>query len=115
MNAFQAGKKMPQEVSILLQNAKSLIISEAALEKWPLITFASTAMICLGCSTAYHLFMNMSQRMADRLRAFDLGSISFLIGGSQLSVFYYQVVCETSNGVTFFGFDTLTSASPQLA
>jgi len=67
--------------------------AEGPVPRWPVFLFLGTAVLCLVCSSAFHLFYILSPRMSDLLQQVDLSGISFLVAGSTIPILYYGFYC----------------------
>ena len=65
------------------------------IEQAMLFCFFLAAMICLSCSTMYHLFNNHSHQVAQLFGRLDYSGIAILITGSSIPAFYYGFYCQT--------------------
>lgn len=70
------------------------------VSRWPLMVFLSSALVCLLCSTLFHLFYPMSSsKHLTNLESyvifsrFDYAGISILIAGSTFPPLYYGMYC----------------------
>ena len=68
--------------------------SEVHVTKIPLYIHILSAIICLSCSTIYHLFFVHSESVSKILARLDYAGISFLIGGSGVPPIYYSLYCS---------------------
>lgn len=59
------------------------------ISRWPLIAFLISAIICLGCSTTYHLFYCLSEKVNKILIRLDYAGICFLVSGSTFAPLFY--------------------------
>lgn len=64
------------------------------LARWPIYIFVISAMICLGCSTVYHLFSAHSHKAHKLTSTLDYAGISILIAGSFYPAIYYIYYCH---------------------
>lgn len=67
------------------------------ISRWPLFIMMLGAIICLSCSTIYHLFYVHSEFICNKLSTLDFAGISFLIAGSCYPPYYYYFYCENGN------------------
>lgn len=63
------------------------------VSRWPIFVFIASAMICLTCSSVFHLFSAHSLMMNRRLSTLDYAGISILIAGSFYPPIYYTFYC----------------------
>ena len=69
---------------------RALGASAVPVERWPLVAFVASAMICLGFSVAYHLFgLSMGPVSGTVLQSCDYTGIICLIVGSGVPCVYY--------------------------
>jgi len=61
--------------------------------KWPLCVHILSAIICLACSSFYHLFFVKNEYLRGLLLRLDIGGINILICGSTYSVIFYPFAC----------------------
>ena len=66
----------------------------AKLERWPMFVMLVSAIICLGCSTSFHLLSAHSKKLHDLLNRLDYAGISILIAGSCYPPYYYFFYCK---------------------
>lgn len=71
--------------------------TSAGVSRWPIFVFISSAMICLMCSSIFHLFNAHSFLMNRKLSTLDYAGISILIAGSFYPPIYYTFYCFPSN------------------
>ena len=81
--------------SDLLKLSNYKIIPEKNLERWPLIIFLISAILCLSFSSFFHLVGNISPQVHRILSRFDYGGISLLITGSCYPPYFYFFYCDT--------------------
>ena len=62
--------------------------------KWPILIQLLSALLCLSCSTVYHLFSAYSYKVDNVLSRFDYAGISVLIAGSCFPPYYYMFYCS---------------------
>jgi len=67
---------------------------EHYLSRWPIYVFVVSAMICLFCSSFYHLFCAHSYKVYKFSSTLDYAGISILIAGSFYPVIYYIYYCH---------------------
>ena len=67
------------------------------LERWPMFVMLVSAIICLGCSTCFHLLSAHSKKWHDLLNRLDYAGISILIAGSCYPPYYYFFYCKKGN------------------
>ena len=60
----------------------------------PLLTNIISAVFCLGCSAAFHLYSVKSKLAQDVLSRLDYGGISVLIFGSSVPIVIYGFACD---------------------
>ena len=60
-----------------------------SIPRWPIIVFLCSAIICLGNSTLFHMFLCVSHIVKDILQTIDYCGIAILISGSYVPVIYY--------------------------
>lgn len=78
-----------------------------------LYTFIATAILCLGCSSLFHLFCCHSEEVSKSWNKCDYAGIVFLIVGSFFPAIYYGFYCENNwkliylAGISIFGLTTL--------
>lgn len=76
-------------------------------------TFIATAILCLGCSSLFHLFCCHSEKVCNSWNKCDFAGIVFLIVGSFFPAIYYGFYCENTwkmiylSGISVFGLTTL--------
>ena len=63
-------------------------------EQVMLLCFFFGAMICLSCSTMFHLFSNHSQGVYRIFSRLDYSGIALLITGSSIPAYYYGFYCQ---------------------
>ena len=63
------------------------------VSRFPLIFFLFCAIICLGCSSAFHLFNPMSSRAYNISISLDYAGINIFIAGSVFPGLYYGMYC----------------------
>ena len=63
-------------------------------EQAMLFCFFLAAMICLSCSTMFHLFLNHSQGVHRIFSSMDYSGIAILITGSSIPAYYYGFYCQ---------------------
>ena len=63
------------------------------VHRWPLFVYIVSAMICLMCSSIFHLFSAHSMIMNKRLSTLDYAGISILVAGSFYPIIYYPFYC----------------------
>ena len=80
--------------SDLLKLSNYNIIPEKNLERWPLIIFLISAILCLSFSSFFHLVGNISPQVHRILSRFDYGGISLLITGSCYPPYIYYFYCD---------------------
>ena len=66
------------------------------VSRWPIFVFIVSAMICLACSTIFHLFNAHSLKLNQHLSTLDYAGISILIAGSFYPPVYYAYFCFPS-------------------
>ncbi|CAD8171674.1 unnamed protein product [Paramecium octaurelia] len=71
------------------------------ISRWPLIAFLVTAIVCLGCSTIYHLFYCLSERVNRILLRLDYAGICFLVSGSTFAPLFYGFQCNPHYAVIY--------------
>ncbi|CAG9332202.1 unnamed protein product [Blepharisma stoltei] len=64
------------------------------LSRWPVVIFLVSAIMCLGCSTIFHLWKDYSHEACRTLARLDYAGISFLIAGSFYPAIYYPFYCH---------------------
>ena len=64
------------------------------ISRWPLFMMMIGAIICLSCSTIYHLFFVYNEKWCCKLSTLDFAGISFLISGSCFPPYYYYFYCD---------------------
>ena len=62
-------------------------------EQVMLLLFFNGAIICLLCSTLFHVLSNHSQKVSFLFSRLDYSGISFLITGSSIPAYYYGFYC----------------------
>ena len=72
------------------------------LKRWPLFIMLVAAIICLGCSTTFHLFGTMSKSINKVLSRIDYAGITFLVAGSCYPPYFYFFYCEKCNNFFYF-------------
>ena len=78
-----------------IENDKEKIV------KWPLFIMLSAAIVCLGCSTAFHWFGIYNKKVFKFLSRLDYAGITFLIPGSCYPPYYYFYYCEKCKNIFF--------------
>jgi adiponectin receptor len=68
-------------------------LSIQQVHRWPLFVYIVSAMICLMCSSIFHLFSAHSLMMNKMLSRLDYAGISILIAGSFYPMIYYAFYC----------------------
>ena len=68
--------------------------SPKKLRRWPLFIMLVAAIICLSCSTTFHLFGTMSNSINKVLSRVDYAGITFLVAGSCYPPYFYFFYCE---------------------
>jgi len=78
------------------------------ISRWPLLVFLSSALVCLLCSTMFHLFYPMStSNFINYLESykifsrFDYAGISILIAGSTFPPLYYGMYCYLEVAIVY--------------
>lgn len=71
------------------------------VSRWPMFVFMMSAVVCLACSTCYHLFMPLSESWAHFLLKMDGAGIATLVGGSFFPFIHYAFFCMQSWGVFY--------------
>ncbi|OMJ66997.1 hypothetical protein SteCoe_35968 [Stentor coeruleus] len=66
------------------------------VSRWPIFIFIVSAMICLMCSSIFHLFNAHSSKMNRNLSSLDYAGTSILIAGSFYPTIYYTFYCYPS-------------------
>lgn len=61
---------------------------------WPIFVFMASAVVCLTCSTIFHLMFVYSRRAYTLLSRLDYAGISILIAGSFYPMIYYSFYCH---------------------
>lgn len=61
----------------------------------PIFVFIASVLVCLGCSTFYHLFNAHSAKVHALTSRLDYAGTSLLISGSYYPVIYYIFFCRT--------------------
>lgn len=61
---------------------------------WPIFVFMASAVVCLTCSSIFHLMFVYSRRAYTLLSRLDYAGISILIAGSFYPVIYYSFYCS---------------------
>ena len=62
--------------------AEGFVVGDESLERWPLYAYVSSALMCLGCSSIYHLFGTANESWQTALMTWDYSGIVALIFGS---------------------------------
>lgn len=62
--------------------------------RWPLFIMLCSAIVCFGCSTAFHWFSVYGKDLYSFLCRLDYAGITFLIPGSCYPPYYYFYYCE---------------------
>ena len=60
-----------------------------SIPRWPIVIFLFSAIICLGNSTLFHMFLCVSHIVKNILQTIDYCGIAILISGSYVPVIYY--------------------------
>jgi adiponectin receptor len=63
------------------------------VSRWPIFVYIFSAMVCLGCSTVFHLFSAHSFKVNRNLSYLDYAGISILTSGSFYPPIYYAFYC----------------------
>ena len=63
------------------------------VHRWPLFVYIASAMICLMCSSIFHLFSAHSLKMNLCMSRLDYAGISILVAGSFYPMIYYTFYC----------------------
>jgi adiponectin receptor len=66
------------------------------LPRWPIYVQLACAMVCLLCSSTFHLYSAYSQKLSNFLNRLDYAGISILIAGSCYPPYYYMFYCNQS-------------------
>lgn len=64
------------------------------ISRWPVVAMMISAVICLMCSSVFHLFYPMSGKYYMFFARFDYAGINILISGSTLPPLYYGLYCH---------------------
>ena len=75
--------------------------SNIYLVKWPIFIQLLGAIICLSCSSTYHLFTAYSTKCVEILSRLDYAGISILIAGSCYPAYYYFYYCNHCKSASF--------------
>lgn len=67
------------------------------VSRWPIFVFIASAMICLMCSSIFHLFNAHSSKMNRNLSSLDYAGTSILVAGSFYPIIYYPFYCYPCN------------------
>jgi adiponectin receptor len=67
------------------------------VSRWPVFVYIVSAMICLTCSSLFHLFSAQSIALNISLSRLDYAGISILIAGSFYPPVYYAFYCFPGN------------------
>ena len=62
--------------------------------RWPLFIMLCSAIVCFGCSTAFHWFSVYGKDLYSFLCRLDYAGITFLIPGSCYPPYYYFFHCD---------------------
>lgn len=65
-----------------------------AVSRWPVFVMLISAVICLSCSTMFHLFYPMSGKAYQLFSRLDYAGVNILIIGSSFPPFYYGMYCN---------------------
>jgi len=65
------------------------------LVKWPIYIQLACAIICLSCSSTFHLYAAHSPAAGEILSRLDYGGISILIAGSCYPPYFYMYYCNS--------------------
>lgn len=76
------------------QNEETINNYDKTLRRWPLFIMLVAAIICLSCSTTFHLFGTMSNSINKVLSRVDYAGITFLVAGSCYPPYFYFFYCE---------------------
>ena len=68
-------------------------IPSMKVSRWPIFVYIFSAMICLLCSSIFHLFTAHSMNMSKIMSRLDYAGISILIAGSFYPHIYYAFFC----------------------
>ncbi|CAD8082604.1 unnamed protein product [Paramecium sonneborni] len=71
------------------------------ISRWPVIAFLLSAIICLGCSTIYHLFYCLSEKVNRMLLRLDYAGICFLVSGSTFAPLFYGFQCNPHYAIIY--------------
>ena len=64
------------------------------ISRWPVVIMMISAIICLLCSSIFHLFYPMSNKFYMLFARFDYAGINVLISGSTVPALYYGLYCQ---------------------
>ena len=78
----------------------SHIVNRCTLHPGPIYVFIFAAMVCLSCSTFYHLFNAHSEKVNAMTSRLDYAGTSLLICGSYYPVIYYVYFCHIGEAYT---------------
>jgi adiponectin receptor len=89
-------EKIQNEYDFTLFNNFNKKTSEKfSLVKWPIYIHLCCAIICLSCSSSFHLFFAHSAVVSEVLARLDYAGISILIAGSCYAPYFYMFYCTT--------------------
>ena len=75
----------------------SFAVRRCIFHTGPIYVFIASALVCLGCSTFYHLFNAYSAKVHALTSRLDYAGTSLLISGSYYPVIYYIYFCRSGS------------------
>jgi hypothetical protein len=75
----------------------SFAVGRCIFHTGPIYVFIASALVCLGCSTFYHLFNAYSAKVHALTSRLDYAGTSLLISGSYYPVIYYIYFCRSGS------------------
>jgi len=78
------------------------------LATWPIISYFFSALCCLGCSTVFHWFYPMNNKLYGILHRLDLSAVCILIFGSLSSMIYYTFYCNLAEWIVWIVLNSIS-------
>ena len=88
-------------------NFNASITPKKNLERWPIIVFLNSAILCLLFSATFHLLLSISINYHRILSRFDYGGIIILITGSCYPPYIYYFYCDEKLKFFYVAFMTV--------
>ena len=92
-------------------NFNSTVVPKKNLERWPIIVFLTSAILCLLFSATFHLLLSISVNYHRILSRFDYGGIIILITGSCYPPYIYYFYCDEKWKFIYVVFITIFGVS----